>query len=141
MANFTPYSGFLGGVMIGLAATLLLWLNGRVAGISGILGGLFGADGPDRLWRLTFLAGLVAGPLLVAALTGRGPAIDLQAGPLTLAAMGVLVGFGTRLGGGCTSGHGVCGLARRSRRSLVATLLFFGMALATVFILRHVVAA
>ena len=137
MTSFTPLSGFLSGVMIGLAAVLLLWLNGRIAGISGILGGLIGADPSDRLWRVAFLAGLVAGPLLVAAVSGEMAEIELLGEPLTLVVAGVLVGFGTRLGGGCTSGHGVCGLARLSRRSLTATAMFFGVALLTVFVMRH----
>lgn len=136
MEDFTPLSGLIGGMMIGVAATLMLWLNGRISGISGITGGLLerrrGAG-----WRLAFVGGLVAGPLLLAAL--RGPLdVTLQASVPVLVVAGLLVGFGTRLGSGCTSGHGVCGIARLSRRSVAATAVFMGVAIATVFVTRHV---
>ncbi|MCW3474203.1 YeeE/YedE family protein [Limobrevibacterium gyesilva] len=134
MENFTPVPAAIGGALIGLSAALLWITNGRIAGISGILGG---ASGNDLGWRLTFLAGLVAAPLLYAVAAGA-PAVAIQAGPATLVVAGLLVGFGTRLGGGCTSGHGVCGLARLSRRSVVATSLFMAAAAATVFLTRHV---
>ena len=137
MENFTPISGLIGGAMIGAAASLFVLLNGRVAGISGILGGLVAADRDDRLWRLAFLAGLVLGPLLVSVMTGAIPVIELQAELPVLVLAGLLVGFGTRLGNGCTSGHGVCGIARGSKRSFVATLVFFSVAAATVFAVRH----
>ncbi len=137
MENFTPISGLIGGAMIGAAASLFVLLNGRVAGISGILGGLVAADKDDRLWRLAFLAGLVLGPLLVSVVTGAMPVIELQAELPVLVLAGLLVGFGTRLGNGCTSGHGVCGIARGSRRSFVATLVFFSAAALTVFAVRH----
>ncbi len=138
MENFTPVAGFVGGLMIGGAASLFLLLNGRIAGISGILGGLFGAVATDRGWRIAFVAGIVAGPAIVGAFGGSVPGIDLQASLPLLVVAGLLVGFGTRLGGGCTSGHGVCGLARGSPRSLVATAIFFVSALVTVFAMRHV---
>ena len=134
MTDFTPWSGLAGGLMIGAAAVLLLMFNGRIAGISGIVGGLLGAD---RAWRVAFLAGLVAGPFLGALFAGRFPAVSITDSVPLLIVAGLLVGFGTRLGSGCTSGHGVCGLARLSPRSLVATILFIAVAGATTFVLRH----
>ena len=141
MEHFTPASALLGGAMIGLAASALLWLNGRIAGISGILGGSLEASKDDLLWRIFFLTGLVLGPWLVTAVRGRFPEIVMQAPLLILVVAGVLVGFGTRLGKGCTSGHGVCGVARASPRSIVATVVFFLAAAMTVFITRHVLGA
>jgi uncharacterized membrane protein YedE/YeeE len=140
MENFTPVSGFVGGLLIGGAASLLVLMQGRIAGISGILGGLFGAAATDLAWRLAFVAGIVIGPVVVGLLGGRVPEIGLQASLPVLVVAGLLVGFGTRLGGGCTSGHGVCGLARGSPRSFIATGVFFAVAVLTVFIARHVVA-
>ena len=137
MENFTPVTGFIGGLLIGGAATLLVLLTGRVAGISGILGGLFGAAASDVGWRVAFVVGIVIGPVIVAAFGGPVPDIELQGSLPLLVIAGLLVGFGTRLGGGCTSGHGVCGLARGSPRSLVATTVFFAVAVATVFVMRH----
>jgi uncharacterized membrane protein YedE/YeeE len=138
MENFTPVSGFVGGLLIGGAAALLILANGRVAGISGILGGAL--DGaPDRLWRGLFLIGLVVGPLAALAL-GFGPsAITVTGSTPLLIVGGLLVGIGTRIGGGCTSGHGVCGLARLSRRSLAATATFMIFGALTVFVARHLV--
>lgn len=134
MTDFTPFASLAGGALIG-AAALLLWLTlGRIAGISGILAG---AAGPDRGWRLAFLAGLIGAPIAWVALAGA-PALHIAAGPVTLVAAGLLVGFGTRLGSGCTSGHGVCGLARLSPRSIAATGIFMATAAATVFLTRHV---
>ncbi len=138
MAEFTPLSALIGGCLIGGAAGLLFWLDGRIAGISGIFGGLVEAGAGDRYWRVAFLAGLVLGPLLHAAVTARPPAFVVTPSLPLLVAAGLLVGFGTRLGHGCTSGHGVCGLARLSRRSLVATLSFFASAVVTVFVARHI---
>jgi uncharacterized membrane protein YedE/YeeE len=136
MEHFTPVSAAIGGATIGLSATML-WLGiGRIAGISGILGGLMTAGRGDAGWRWMFLAGLLAGPMLVFALTGQ-PAVTVAAGPGGLIAAGLLVGFGTRLGGGCTSGHGVCGIARLSPRSIGATALFMTSAAATVFFTHH----
>jgi uncharacterized membrane protein YedE/YeeE len=134
---FTPVSATIGGALIGLSAALLWVANGRIAGISGILGGLGSAAKSDMDWRLTFLAGLVVAPLLYA-FAATAPAIAIGAGPTILIAGGLLVGIGTRLGGGCTSGHGVCGLARLSWRSVVATGLFMVSAAATVLLTRHV---
>jgi uncharacterized protein len=133
---FTPGAALAGGLLIGLAAALLLLLNGRIAGISGVVGGLLRPVRGDIGWRVAFMLGLVGAPLihgLVAAL----PATRIDAGNATLVAAGLLVGFGTRWGGGCTSGHGVCGIARLSPRSLVATLAFMGAGFATVYVARH----
>jgi uncharacterized membrane protein YedE/YeeE len=141
MEHFTPASALLGGGMIGLAASALLLLNGRIAGISGILGGSLEASKDDLLWRIFFLTGLVLGPWLVTAVRGRFPEIVMQAPLLILVVAGVLVGFGTRLGKGCTSGHGVCGVARASPRSIIATVVFFVVAAITVFITHHVLGA
>lgn len=139
MANFTPVSGLIGGAMIGLAVAILLHGTGRIAGISGILGGFLRPGAADMWWRLVFLLGLVAGAAAVGLALPSAQAITLQASWPVLVASGLLVGFGTRLGQGCTSGHGVCGLARLSRRSIVATAVFFAIAAATVFITRHMI--
>jgi uncharacterized membrane protein YedE/YeeE len=139
--EFTPWTGLLGGALIGLASSLLMLANGRIAGISGILGpSLFPSQG-DLVWRLAFLVGLPLGAGIVQQLSAdlHGFAITPRLG--VLIAGGLLVGFGTQLGNGCTSGHGVCGLARGSRRSLVATLVFMASGVGTVFIMRHVVGA
>jgi hypothetical protein len=135
---FTPLTATLGGLLIGCAAALLLLANGRVAGISGILGGALSrnADARDRSWRLAFLLGLPLGALAMGALRG-GLEIQVAASLPTLIAAGLLVGFGTRLGSGCTSGHGVCGIARGSRRSVVATLVFMTCGIVTVSAVRH----
>lgn len=138
MENFTPYSALIGGALIGLAAALLWVANGRIAGISGILGGLGSASADDVGWRVAFLLGLVAAPVLYLLIAGS-PAISIKASPVVLIAAGLLVGFGTRLGGGCTSGHGVCGIARLSWRSITATGVFMAAAAVTVFVARHVV--
>ncbi len=138
MSSFTPASALLGGAMIGGAAALLWLMLGRIAGISGILGGVAQAPPADRGWRLAFLAGLVGAPMAYAATVGR-PAITMAAGPALLVLAGLLVGIGTRLGSGCTSGHGVCGIARLSPRSLAATGVFMATAAATVFVTRHVI--
>lgn len=135
--NFTPVSGAVGGLLIGIAAILLLAGAGRIAGISAIAGGLLNRVRGDNAWRVLFLLGLVlgAGIYQVATAAPLEVRIDVSA-PLLIAA-GFLVGFGTRLGGGCTSGHGVCGIARFSARSVVATLTFIGVAMVTTFVLRH----
>lgn len=133
---FTPWSALAGGALIGLAAALLVLFNGRIAGVSGVLGGLLRPRAGETGWRLAFVAGLVAAPLLYSlAAVLPLPRIDAGTGALVLA--GVLVGVGTRYGAGCTSGHGVCGLSRLSPRSLVATLCFMAAGFATVFLLRH----
>ncbi len=127
-----------GGVLIGLASALLLLLNGRIAGISGIAGNMLQRPDRDTPWRAAFLAGLVAGPLLFTVLAGHRPPVHIFASWPVLVAAGLLVGFGTRLGSGCTSGHGVSGLARLSPRSIAAVAMFMTSAIATVFVLRHV---
>jgi uncharacterized membrane protein YedE/YeeE len=137
MENFTPVSAAFGGILIGLSAALLWLMNGRVAGISGILGGLAQAKRGDHLWRLAFLAGLVAAPLFYASVWGVPP-VTITSSRVLLVSAGLLVGFGTRLGGGCTSGHGVCGIARLSKRSLIATAAFMVSAMIVVFVLRHI---
>lgn len=137
MTEANIIGGLLGGALIGLAAAALLWLNGRIAGVSGILGGIFGPiGGAERSWRVAFVAGLIAGAGIYSLLAG-GLTIAFQSGTPTLIFAGLLVGIGTRLGSGCTSGHGVCGLARRSPRSLAATLTFMAFGALTVFLLRH----
>ena len=132
--------GLIGGSLIGLAAVLLLAINGRIAGVSGILGGLLVPTVKgDRAWRVAFLLGLIAGAALYGAWRGTLPLqLDVH-GPVLVIA-GVLVGIGTRLGSGCTSGHGVCGLARRSPRSLLATVSFMAVAMLTVYLTRHIFA-
>lgn len=137
--HFTPWTSLAGGVLIGAAAALFLLLNGRIAGISGILGGLMRPVRGDVAWRAAFLAGLLFAPALYALVT-RIPAPTIEAGYPLLLLAGTLVGIGTRYGSGCTSGHGVCGLSRFSPRSLAATLAFMAAGFATVFALRHVFA-
>ena len=137
MMEANVVGGIIGGGLIGLASLILLALNGRIAGVSGIVGGIVcGATG-DRRWRVAFVVGLIAGAGVYALARGGLP-LHLQAQGLWLAVAGLLVGFGTRIGSGCTSGHGVCGLARRSPRSLLATLTFIGVAIVVVFLSRHV---
>jgi uncharacterized membrane protein YedE/YeeE len=137
MANFTPVSAAIGGGLIGLSAVLLMLLTGRIAGISGIFGGLLNLRGDDKGWRIAFLAGLILAPV-IAGLIGRGMAPPtLSANWIVIVAAGLLVGFGTRLGAGCTSGHGICGIARLSGRSIVATVIFMTTAILTVAVTRH----
>ena len=136
---FTPASALIGGAIIGAAAALFAVLNGRIAGVSGILGGLARPQAGDVSWRIAFVAGLVAAPLawgLVAAL----PEIRVDAGYPVLAAAGLLVGVGTRYAGGCTSGHGVCGISRASPRSIAATVAFMAAGFVTVYVVRHLIA-
>lgn len=135
---FTPWTALAGGVLIGIAAAMLVLLNGRVAGISGIVGGLLRPARGDVAWRVAFVLGLVGAPM-VYALVAALPSSQIDAGSGTLIAAGLLVGIGTRYGGGCTSGHGVCGLSRFSARSLVATLVFMGSGFAVVFVTRHLI--
>ncbi len=134
-ANFTPWSALAGGLLIGLGAGAFVLFNGRIAGISGLLGSLFG-KGDGRAEKGLFLLGIVVAPLLWA-LFHALPAVEFQTGWLGLVIAGLLVGIGTRYGSGCTSGHGVCGLSRLSPRSLVATLAFMTSGFLTVFLLRH----
>ena len=134
--EFTPWASLAGGLLIGGAAAMFVLLNGRIAGIAGVLGGLLRPQPGEIGWRLAFVAGLVVAPLLWQ-LFGELPALRIDAGYGLLALAGLLVGVGTRYGSGCTSGHGVCGLSRLSPRSLVATLAFMGTGFATVFVMRH----
>ena len=139
MENFTPVSALVGGVLIGTSSALLLVLNGRIAGISGILGGLLHPSRGEIAWRRAFLAGLLIAPLVYRAFGGALPPARLDAPFGLLVVGGLLVGFGTRLGAGCTSGHGVCGIGRGSPRSIVATLVFMATAIVTVILTHHVI--
>jgi uncharacterized membrane protein YedE/YeeE len=138
MENFTPFSSLIGGALIGLSAVIMLLGNGRIAGISGIVGGALKGQGKERQWRLFFLGGLALAALTYPAIFGAPIEIVAQSTPLLTAFAGLLVGFGTRLGSGCTSGHGICGLARFSKRSFAATATFMLFGFVTVFLLRHV---
>jgi hypothetical protein len=131
--------GLVGGALIGVAAVLLMGSLGRIAGISGIVGSLLPpSPAADRGWRMAFVAGLLGGPVLLAALTGQSGIGAPAVGPAALVLAGLLVGVGTTLGSGCTSGHGVCGIARLSPRSIAATATFMATAIATTFVVRHV---
>lgn len=137
---FTPWASLAGGVIIGIAAALFVLLNGRIAGISGVLGGLLRPARGDIAWRVAFVAGLVGAPLLYALFTAL-PRPQIDAGSAALVAAGLLVGIGTRYGAGCTSGHGVCGISRLSPRSLVATAAFMLAGFVTVYVVRHLLGA
>ncbi|MBA3702599.1 MAG: YeeE/YedE family protein [Rubrobacteraceae bacterium] len=134
MEDFTPVSGLAGGMLIGLATALLMLFNGRIAGISGIVGGLLGRKASEVGWRAMFAAGLLLGALAYVLAVGGTFSVKVEASLPVMVAAGLLVGLGTRLGSGCTSGHGVSGIARLSRRSIVATLVFMGAAALTVFV-------
>lgn len=134
--SFTPWSSLAGGLLIGLAAAIFVLANGRIAGISGIVGGLLRPARGDISWRIAFVAGLLGSPLVYAAFM-QLPSVQIDAGYAVLVTAGLLVGVGTRYGSGCTSGHGVCGLSRRSPRSVAATLTFMVAGFATVFLVRH----
>jgi uncharacterized membrane protein YedE/YeeE len=138
--HFTPGTSLAGGVLLGVASALFVLLNGRILGISGILGGLLPAKVGDGAWRVTFLLGLLVSPLVMKALAPADflhtPRIDASMAMVVVA--GLLVGVGTRYGSGCTSGHGVCGLSRLSPRSMAATGLFMAAGFATVFVLKHI---
>jgi uncharacterized membrane protein YedE/YeeE len=136
MENFTPYSAFLGGSLIGLSAALLMYFNGRIAGISGMVAGAFDMKNSENNWRLFFLGGLVLAAVIFNLFVPHVPATYSRP-TLLLIISGVLVGYGTRLGNGCTSGHAVCGMARLSIRSIAATVTFMAVAILTVFITRH----
>ncbi len=133
---FEPWAGLAGGILIGASVVLLLLTIGRIAGISGISAGAMTKRGFEQHWRLAFLAGMLLAPVLYALLVAPFP-VQTQLGPLWMIVAGLLVGFGTRLGSGCTSGHGVAGIARLSPRSMVATLIFFGAAVITTNLIRH----
>ena len=139
--HFTPWASLTGGVLLGVASAMFILLNGRILGISGILGGLLPPKLGDSVWRIAFLLGMFSAPLVFTALAPAGfasaPRID--ATELTVIAAGLLVGIGTRYASGCTSGHGVCGLSRMSPRSLVATLSFMGAGFIAVYLIRHII--
>ena len=141
-SSFSPYSAASGGLLIGIAVGLLRLGIGRVAGISGIAGGLLDRDpSGGRLWRCAFLSGLIVAPVLFAVTGHAGDSAPEGAGTVALLVAGVLVGFGTRLASGCTSGHGICGVARQAPRSIAATGTFMLIGMATVFVVRHLLAA
>ena len=137
--QFTPWASLAGGVILGVASALFILVNGRILGISGILGGLLAPKRGDVGWRIAFVLGMLAAPAVMGMLAPAGLISPprIEAADLTIAIAGLLVGFGTRLGSGCTSGHGVCGLSRLSPRSLVATGTFMAAGFATVFVMRH----
>ncbi len=137
--NFTPWSAISGGVMLGIASALFILLNGRIAGICGIQGGLYRPQRNDIGWRVAFIVGLILAPLAWATVNTL-PNINIEASNSLLAISGLIVGISTRYGSGCTSGHGVCGISRLSPRSIIATLAFMGTGFLTVFIVRHVLA-
>jgi len=137
MTNFTPVSAAIGGALIGLAAVLLTLFTGRIAGISGIFGGCLNLGAGDKGWRIAFIAGLILAPLAGGLVGFPLAAPEMPASYVVIVAAGLLVGFGTRLGGGCTSGHGICGIARLSPRSIVATVIFMAVAVAVVALTRH----
>jgi uncharacterized membrane protein YedE/YeeE len=137
MATFDPTLALLGGLLIGIASVLLMVLIGRIAGISGILGGALAISAHDKMWRLAFIAGLIVAPVLMSLLGHPLPEPQMPASWVEVVAAGLLVGFGARLGGGCTSGHGVCGIARLSARSIAATAIFMASAIVVVAIIRH----
>jgi uncharacterized protein len=139
MANFTPISAAIGGALIGLSAVLLMLFNGRIAGITGIAAGILDPLSSDRAWRATFIVGLVAAPLSALLLGFKLSVPQMPASYVTIAVAGLLVGFGTRLSNGCTSGHGICGIARLSPRSIVATGIFMIAAIVVVAVTRHVI--
>lgn len=140
-AHFTPWASLAGGVILGVASAIFILVNGRILGISGIVGGLLPPKVGDTSWRISFLLGMLAAPAVFHALVPAdyitAPRID--ANEFTVIVAGLLVGLGTRYASGCTSGHGVCGLSRLSPRSLVATASFMGAGFATVYVMRHVI--
>ena len=139
MADFTPVSAAIGGALIGLASVLMMLLTGRIAGVSGIFSGLLNLRGEDKGWRIAFIAGLILAPVISGWIGYAMPTPKMPASWTVIIAAGLLVGFGTRLGGGCTSGHGICGVARLSDRSIAATVIFMLVAIVTVAVTRHVV--
>ena len=140
-STFTPLSGLAGGLLIGLASAALLLVSGRIAGVSGILGRSFFPAAGDLGWRLAFLAGLPLGAWIVGVIAPSTTALAITHSTPLLAAGGLLVGVGTQIGSGCTSGHGICGIGRGSRRSIVATATFMAVGIATVFVVRHLLGA
>jgi uncharacterized membrane protein YedE/YeeE len=138
MANFTPVSAAIGGALIGLSAVLLALFTGHIAGVSGIFAGLINPQTSDRPWRAAFIAGLIAAPVIVTPVGYAVPVPQMPGSYVTIVIGGLLVGFGTRLGSGCTSGHGICGVARLSPRSIVATFVFMATAIGVVAVTHHV---
>ncbi|MEK9940356.1 MAG: YeeE/YedE family protein [Methylotenera sp.] len=138
MENFTPWSSLAGGILIGLAASIMILMNGRIAGISGIVGSISSAHRADVPWRIAFLVGLIVSPFIYGVL-GEMPVLNFDASNLQIVIAGLLVGLGSRYGSGCTSGHGVCGIARLSVRSMVATVVFIGAGIVTVYVTRHLI--
>jgi hypothetical protein len=141
MAEFDPVTALLGGALVGLASTLLMLFTGRIAGIAGIFGGSLTLSAADKDWRLAFIAGLILAPVAGGLIGFPLPEPQMPVSWLLVVAGGLLVGFGARLGGGCTSGHGVCGIARLSARSIAATAIFMAAAVVTVALVRHVIGA
>ncbi|MFZ6723362.1 YeeE/YedE family protein [Undibacterium sp. Ji49W] len=137
MTNLAMYTSLAGGALIGISAALLLWATGRIAGISNIAGNLFAASSGERWWRVLFLLGLIGGAGIYYVVAGHAPAAREHFPSWLLAVAGLLVGFGTSLANGCTSGHGVCGIGRLSTRSFVATLLFLSTGIVTALVVRH----
>jgi uncharacterized membrane protein YedE/YeeE len=137
MENFTPLASLVGGILIGLTASAILLFNGKIAGVSGIVGGLLDLKKNDMLWRTAFVAGLVTGGFLLSLLSPDAFEFDIVRSGTALAVAGFMVGFGARVGNGCTSGHGVCGISRFSIRSIVATLIFILVGAAAVYVVNH----
>ncbi len=138
MEDFTPVGGLIGGLLIGLASALMMLFNGQIAGISGIVGSMLAKKASEVGWRAVFVAGLLLGAFIYMLVTGGAMPVNIQASLPVMVVAGLLVGFGTRLGAGCTSGHGISGIARFSKRSIVATLVFMATAIITVFLTHHV---
>lgn len=138
MESFTPVLSSIGGMLIGLAAIGLLWANGRIAGISGIIAGVLHPKKGNALWRILFIAGMLVGALLIRWLHPDAMAIQIDVSDAAVLLGGFLVGIGTRIGNGCTSGHGVCGVGRMAPRSLVASAVFFSLAVLASYVIRHV---
>jgi len=138
MENFTPIASLLGGMLIGIAALILLAFNGHIAGVTGVARGVLTPKQNDTLWRVVFLLGLIVGPFVFQAVSGETIASTITSSTPVLVIGGLLVGFGTSMGNGCTSGHGICGLGRVSKRSMAATGAFMATAIVTVYMMRHV---
>jgi len=137
MENFTPVASLIGGILIGLSVSALLLFNGKIAGISGIVAGLLGPTKSDIVWRAAFVAGLLTGGFILELVSPEAFAINIARSGVTFALAGLLIGFGARLGNGCTSGHGVCGISRFSKRSITATATFIAMGAAVVYVVNH----
>ena len=137
MENFTPFSSLIGGILIGLSGSALLLFNGRIAGISGILGGLVNAKKHDRLWRVAFVVGLITGGLILRIVNPGAFQFGIDRSAAALLIAGFTVGLGSRIGNGCTSGHGVCGISRLSPRSILATTIFVIVGAASVYVINH----